>query len=89
MFQPSHDGRDNYRMSADAADPAGRRIVQIRADYCEEQPEMDSPACSGFVLPSKEEYIQVKIDPKVEVMGEDPLPARLKISWDTLTKASG
>lgn len=46
------------------------------------------PSVFRFVLPSKEEYIQVKIDPKVEVMGEDPLPARLKISWDTLTKAS-
>lgn len=43
------------------------------------------PSVFSFTMPSKEEYINVKIDPKVEVMGTDPLPARLKIGWDTLT----
>ena len=46
------------------------------------------PSVFRFTLPSKEEYIDVLIDPKVEVMGNDPLPARLKISWDTLKKAA-
>lgn len=46
------------------------------------------PSVFRFMLPSKEEYIDVLIDPKVEVMGKDPLPARLKISWDTLKKAA-
>lgn len=46
------------------------------------------PSVFRFVLPSKDTYIPVLIDPKVEVMGEDPLPARLKISWDTLAKAA-
>ncbi len=47
------------------------------------------PSIFKLRLPSKEEYIEVLIDPKVEVMGEDPLPARLKISWDTLKALSG
>ncbi|WP_099469679.1 DUF454 family protein [Konateibacter massiliensis] len=43
------------------------------------------PSAFSFTLPSKGEYTNVKIDPKVAVMGTDPLPARFKISWDTLT----
>ncbi len=42
----------------------------------------------SFTMPSKEGYINVKIDPKVAVMGTDPLAARLKISWDTLKSVS-
>lgn len=42
------------------------------------------PSIFQFTLPSKEEYIAVKIDPKVEIMGTDPLDARLKIFWNTL-----
>lgn len=37
-----------------------------------------------FELPSTDEYIKVKVDPKVEVMGKDPVDARLKIDWDTI-----
>jgi uncharacterized membrane protein YbaN (DUF454 family) len=43
------------------------------------------PSVFSFVLPSKEEYMNVKIDPKVEIVGR-VLDARLKISWDTLVK---
>lgn len=46
------------------------------------------PSVFSFRLPSKDRYIPVKIDPKVEVMGKDPIDARLRISWDTLKKAS-
>lgn len=44
----------------------------------------NQPSVFQFKLPIIEEYIDVKIDPKIEIMGKDPLPARLKISWDTL-----
>lgn len=50
--------------------------------------EGNQPSVFQFTLPSKNEYIDVLIDPKVEVMGDDPLEARLKISWDTLSKAA-
>ena len=50
--------------------------------------ENNQPSIFQFTLPSKEEYLDVLIDPKVAVMGDDPLEARLKISWDTLTKVS-
>lgn len=50
--------------------------------------EGNQPSIFQFTLPSTEEYIDIMIDPKVEVMGDDPLPARLKISWDTLTKVA-
>lgn len=44
------------------------------------------PSAFSFVLPAKEEYLNIKIDPKVAIMGNEPLPARIKISWDTLKK---
>lgn len=50
--------------------------------------EGNQPSVFQFTLPSKNEYIDVLIDPKVEVMGDDPLEARLKISWDTLSKVA-
>lgn len=43
------------------------------------------PSIFSFVMPSKEEYVNVKIDPKVEIVGR-VLEARLKMSWDTLVK---
>ena len=46
------------------------------------------PSVFSFRLPSKDQYIPAKIDPRVEVMGKDPIDARLRISWDTLKKAS-
>lgn len=48
----------------------------------------NQPSIFHFTLPSREEYVDVLIDPKVEVMGKDPLPARLKINWDTLKSAA-
>ena len=46
------------------------------------------PSVFSFRLPSKDQYIPAKIDPRVEVMGSDPIDARLRISWDTLKRAS-
>lgn len=42
------------------------------------------PSAFQFVLPGKGEFLDVLIDPQVEVMGKDPIPARLKFSWNTL-----
>lgn len=47
----------------------------------------NQPSVFSFNLPTKEEYTSVLIDPKVAVMGTEPLPARLKINWNTLTTA--
>lgn len=49
--------------------------------------EGDKPSSFSFILPSKEEYINVLIDPKVSIMGQ-ALEARLKIVWSTLAKAA-
>jgi hypothetical protein len=46
--------------------------------------EENQPSIFRFILPTKEEYTDVYIDPKVEIVTKDVLPARLKISWDTL-----
>jgi hypothetical protein len=46
------------------------------------------PSAFRFRLPSKNTYTAVKVDPRVEVMGDDPVDARLRISWDTLVKVS-
>ncbi|MBA4686539.1 MAG: DUF454 family protein [Candidatus Galacturonibacter soehngenii] len=48
---------------------------------------VEMPSVFSFVLPSKEEYVNVRIDPKVEIVGR-VLDARLKISWDTLVKVN-
>jgi heme-binding NEAT domain protein len=48
----------------------------------------NKPSAFRFVLPSKDTYISVKVDPQVPVMGDEPVDARLRISWDTLTKVS-
>ena len=46
------------------------------------------PSAFRFALPSTSTYIPVKVDPQVKVMGDDPVDARLRISWDTLVKVS-
>jgi hypothetical protein len=46
------------------------------------------PSAFRFALPSKDTYIAVKVDPQIEVMGNDPVAARLRLSWDTLVKVS-
>jgi hypothetical protein len=46
------------------------------------------PSAFRFVLPSKSTYTPVKVDPRVEVMGDKPVDARLRVSWDTLVKVA-
>ncbi|GHU64361.1 hypothetical protein AGMMS49983_09900 [Clostridia bacterium] len=48
----------------------------------------NKPSAYRFVLPSKDTYIPVRVDPQVSVMGNETVDARLYISWDTLTKVS-
>ncbi|MPW24259.1 hypothetical protein GC105_00420 [Alkalibaculum sp. M08DMB] len=44
------------------------------------------PSAFRFVLPSEEEFIDVKVDPQVEQMGNQVLDARLKLDYSTLEK---
>lgn len=46
------------------------------------------PSAFSFTMPVKEEYLDVKIDPQIEIMGSEPLDARLKIDWNTLKAVS-
>ncbi|MDR1043404.1 MAG: NEAT domain-containing protein [Clostridiales Family XIII bacterium] len=46
------------------------------------------PSAFRFKLPSKNTYTPVKVDPRVEVMGDKPVDARLRVSWDTLVKVA-
>jgi hypothetical protein len=48
----------------------------------------NKPGAFRFALPSRDTYIAVKVDPQVAVMGDEPVDARLRIGWDTLTKVS-
>jgi hypothetical protein len=48
----------------------------------------NKPSAFKFALPSRDTYIPVKVDPQVAVMGDEPVDARLRISWDTLTKVA-
>lgn len=46
--------------------------------------EGNQPSVFQFVLPMLEEYFYVKIDPQVQVMGTEPIEARLKVDWDSI-----
>ena len=38
-----------------------------------------------FPLPNdNDKYYKCKVDPRVDVMGDDPVKARLKVDWDSL-----
>lgn len=44
------------------------------------------PKVFEFDITKKADMLDVMVDPKVKVMGNDPIPARLKIDWPTLNK---
>lgn len=48
-----------------------------------------NPNCFSFVLPNTNEYLDVKVNPHVEMMGNQDLDARLKIDYSRLTQISG
>ncbi|MDR2106711.1 MAG: NEAT domain-containing protein [Coriobacteriales bacterium] len=48
----------------------------------------NKPSAFRFALPSRDTFIPVRVDPQVAVMGDEPVDARLRISWDTLVKVS-
>lgn len=47
-----------------------------------------NPTSFAFDMPHTGEYIKVKVNPKVEIMGNDYIDARLKLAWSTLSKVS-
>ena len=46
--------------------------------------QQGNPASFSFNLPHKEEYLDIRVDPKVAIMGNTYIDARLKINWNTL-----
>lgn len=48
----------------------------------------NQPSVFRFQLPEPNEYTDIKINPMVEIMGNQPLDARLRIYWDTLTSVA-
>lgn len=57
-------------------------------DYVVSIPDTNEKFPSMFELPIKEnqEYIDVMVDPKVEVMGDQPIKARIKLDYTKLEK---
>jgi hypothetical protein len=60
----------------------------VYADVIARENPGGKPSAFRFRLPSLDTYTAVKVDPRVEVMGDDPVDARLRVSWDTLVKVS-
>ncbi|HIW21406.1 MAG TPA: NEAT domain-containing protein, partial [Candidatus Dorea intestinavium] len=48
-----------------------------------------NPASFVFAMPHKNEFLSVKVNPMVEMMGNQYIDARLKINWSGLKKADG
>ena len=44
------------------------------------------PRVFSFPLEEKKEFYEVLVDPRVAEMGADPINARLKVDWSTMTK---
>jgi len=44
-----------------------------------------NPSCFKFTLPHTKNYIKVKVNPHVEMMGNKYLDARIKVNWSSLT----
>lgn len=47
-----------------------------------------NPTSFSFALPHREEYINVKVNPMVAMMGNQELDARIKVDYSTLTAVS-
>lgn len=47
-----------------------------------------NPTSFSFTLPHREEYINVKVNPMVAMMGNQELDARIKVDYSTLTAVS-
>ncbi len=48
-----------------------------------------NPTSFSFVMPNTEEYITVKVNPMVAIMGNQALDARIKVDYSTLAVAGG
>lgn len=48
-----------------------------------------NPTSFSFVMPNTQEYIQVKVNPMVAIMGNQALDARIKVDYSTLAVAEG
>lgn len=46
------------------------------------------PSLFSFILPDTSDYLAVKIDPRVAIMNNQVMDARLKLDWSTLSKVA-
>lgn len=53
-----------------------------------ETTENGSPTSFSFVLPTRDMYLDVLVNPNVAIMGHSDVAARIKVSYDTLKKLS-
>lgn len=69
------------------------QVAQADGSYLdgtvESRDEDGNPTSFSFVMPSTEEYIQVKVNPMVAIMGNQALDARIKVDYSTLAVAEG
>ena len=48
-----------------------------------------NPTAFRFEVPSWDEYIVLEVNPKIEIMGNKPMDARLKVDWASAKPAKG
>lgn len=48
-----------------------------------------NPTAFRFDVPSYDEYIPLEVNPKIEIMGNKPMDARLKVDWASAKPAKG
>lgn len=48
-----------------------------------------NPTAFRFDVPSYDEYIPLEVNPKIEIMGNKPMDARLKVDWASAKPAEG
>ena len=68
------------------------KVADANGDYSEAKVEKKdasgNPTCFSFVVPHTQEYIKVKVNPHVAMMGNQDLDARIKVDYSTLKRIS-
>ena len=68
------------------------KVADADGNYSEAKVEKKdasgNPTCFSFVVPHTQEYIKVKVNPHVAMMGNQDLDARVKVDYSSLKKIS-
>lgn len=48
-----------------------------------------TPTAFSFEVPSDDEYIPVEVNPMLEMLGNEPMDARIKVDWDSVKAVDG